>query len=472
MLPNLDICTIEITPEDIQNQVLKFETDDLDFSLNELFRTTSGEFVHGSAVDHFLDGLCKRTHDARAISIFGKLGDQLGTPTKRHSVWWLNSVASVNILAKKLKSHPYFSNFEIINAAGGGKKDLDEAVVVKDKQKVDNKIRKSQRSDSFGTITLTVRRFLTGVTIPQWDSILVLNDVKAPETYYQAIFRVQSAWVNKDTRQILKPTAWVFDFAITRCLRLTFHYADALADQLDQQDSTEGKQRDNLQLVVEDLCDTLNIKRFYEGKLQSDKATARDVFEATQFVGSRLSLARRITSDALVSFVSLKHLEEHPHLLEALERVKGYRSQAEVGGVDDFLQIGQEAELLKQNRLSQELEEEEVEQENENFIESEKDKEKMTRKRWFATQIKRLAICMADFVYMTRFREHKIDHVIDTNEPAFFLTVTGISKEEFRSLCDLGFINKQALNRIVREFRLQEETSLSPEEFILKNLES
>lgn len=467
IMPDMDVSTIEITDEDIQDQREKFFTDDLDFSLNELLRVSSGKFVHSDAVDHFLDGLCKRTHDARSISIFGKLGDQLGVPAKRHSVWWLNRVDAVKALSKKLKQHPYFSNFEIINAAGCADEEEDDSMaVVRDKKEIERKIRSAQQNtQKYGTITLTVRRFLTGVTIKEWDSILVLNDVSSAESYYQAIFRVQSAWVDADTKIVVKPKAWVFDFAITRCLRLTFHYADALADQLDQQDSTDKIRNDNLQLVADGLCDTLNIKRFYEGSLNSDKTTSADIFEAINFSGSRQSLAKRITSDALVSFVSLKHLEAHPDLLEALKRVKGYRTQ-DVGGVEDFLKIGLEAEKLKEKKAKQPQDEEELEAENEEFVESDEDKEKRSRKRWFATQVKRLAICMADFVYMTQFREHKIDHVIETNDSEFFRVVTGITKDEFRELCELEFINRHALNRIVREFRCQEESSLNPEVYI------
>lgn len=472
VMPDLDISTIEITDQDLQDQREKFLTDDLDFSLNELFRVSSGKFVHADAVDHFIDGLCKRTHDARAISVFGKLGDQLGLPVKRHSVWWLNRVEAVKALAKKLKKHPYFSNFEIINAAGcansGG---VDEtAAIVHDKKVIERRITSTQAGPSkYGTITLTVRRFLTGVTIKEWESILVMNDVSSAESYYQAIFRVQSSWCDNDTRQVIKPKAWIFDFAITRCLRLTFHYAAALADQLDQQDSSDGVRNDNIQILTGGLCAALDIKRFYEGSLTSDKTTAADIFEAINFTGSRLSLAKRITSDALVSFISLKHLEQFPHLLEALKRVKGYRTQ-EVGGVEAFVQIGMDAENLKKEKKRDPQDEEEIEEDNNDFVECEEDKEKKSRKRWFATQIKRLAICMADFVYMTKFREHKIDHVIETKDSAFFEIVAGITKDEFKELCELEFINCHALNRIVREFRCQEESSLKPEEYIREYL--
>lgn len=73
---------------------------------------------------------------------------------------------------------------------------------------------------------------------------------------------------------------------------------------------------------------------------------------------------------------------------------------------------------------------------------------------------------MADFIYMTYVREYSIQHVIQTNDPEFFEIMTGITKEDFNELCDRGFINTLALNRIVREFNNQEESSLKPEEFI------
>lgn len=473
VMPDMEVLTVEITDQDVQEQRETFFTDDMDISLNELFKSSGGIFTHDDAVSHFLDGLSKRTHDARAISVFGKLGDQLGVPTKRHTVWWLNRVDAVNALAKKLRHHPYFSQFEIINAAGCDKSESDEecdATIVRDKAAIEKKIKAAvQQANKLGTITLTVRRFLTGVTIKEWDSILILNDVSSAESYYQAIFRVQSAWQDQVTKDVIKPKAWVFDFAISRCLRLTYHYADALADQLDQQDSADRLRNDNLQIVADGLCESLNIKRFYEGSLSPNSTSSKDIFDAINLSGSRVSLAKRITSDALVNFISLKELEGHPSLLEALKRVKGYRTQ-EVGTVEDFVKIGRDAEKKREKKAKTDLDDADLEQENEDFIENERDKELRSRKRWYATQIKRLAICIADFVYMTQFREYNISHVVETKDPTFFFTVTGISKDEFQELCNLGFINPLALNRIVREFRCQEESSLKPEEYILNNI--
>lgn len=474
-MPDLNICTIEMTEQDIHQQRETFLTDDLDFSLNELFKTNGRGFVYNDAVDHFLDGLVKSGHDARACSVFGKLGSQLGAPAIRHSVWWLSRVDSIQALTKKLNKHPYFSRFEIVNASGceSDNEDVD-SVIARDKSVIEKAIKVAVADSSkLGTITLTCRRFLTGTTIKEWDSILVLNDVKSAESYYQAIFRVQSAWVDRKAGLVVKPRAWVFDFAITRCLRITYEYATALADQLDQQDSANQNvrlDRDHLTQTIQGLCDSLDIKRFYEGSLVSNSTSAKDILEALNLEGSRVSLAKRITSDALVDFGSLKLLEESPMLFEILQRIKGYRTQ-EVGTLEDFVKIGVEAEELREKKKQKEpIPDEEVERDNEEFVESDEDKNRKSKKKWYATQIKRLAICMADFIYMTYEREYNIKEVIETKSPEFFQVMTGITKDEFTLLCEKGFINQFALNRIVREFRDQEFSSLAPEAFILETL--
>lgn len=474
LMPDLNISAIEITDEDIKEQRDTFETDDIDFSLNRLFDTNEeGNFIYEDAVDHFIDGLTRSDHQARSISVFGKLANQLGCPAKRHTVWWLSRVDSITALIKKLENHPYFSSFILINASGNdGKKDENDKIYASEKSKVQNAIKEANETNKFGTITFTCGRFLTGVTIREWDSILILNDTQSSESYYQAIFRVQSAWVTED-QKVLKPKAWVFDFAITRCLQVTYDCASNIADQISQQESFEGNvdvNKDNLEIVTEGLCDTLEIKRFYEGSLISTATTAKDIFEVLNHEGSRIALARRITSNVLVNFGKLKLLEEHPYILEILEKVKGYRNGDFSASVDDFIQIGRDASDLENVKSDPNLTQEEKEKIIEDFEKKDEDKERQTRKKWYATQIKRLAICMADFIYMTYQREYNIDDVIQTKSPQFFEIMTGISKDDFVLLCDKGFMNRFALNRIVREFRDQENTSVNPEEYILENL--
>lgn len=478
LMPDLNISAIEITDEDIAEQRETFTTDDIDFSLNRLFETNEeGEFVYEAAVDHFIEGLTKSGHEARSISVFGKLGSQLGCPgLKRHTVWWMNRVDSIKALIEKLENHHHFSKFILINASGSDtkKSDDDDKIMAKEKSSVQKAINSAiEDPTKLGTITFTCGRFLTGVTIREWDSILILNDIQSAESYYQAIFRVQSVWVNEKAKEVLKPKAWVFDFAITRCLQVTYDCASNIADQVDQQESFEQKidvNKDNLEIITEGLCDTLDIKRFYEGSLVSTPTTAKDIFEVLNHEGSRIALARRITSNILVNFGKLKLLEDHPHILEILEKVKGYRSGEFSATIEDMVQIGRDASDLEQLKSDPNLTQDEKEKIIEDFAEKDQDEERQTRKKWYATQIKRLAICMADFIYMTYEREYNIDDVIQTKSPQFFEVMTGISKDNFVELCDKGFMNRFALNRIVREFKDQENSSLSPEEYILENL--
>jgi hypothetical protein len=86
------------------------------------------------------------------------------------------------------------------------------------------------------TITLSCGKLTTGVTVPQWSSILMLRNLKSPETYFQAAFRVQSPWSIKNPNgddpneeEILKPVCFVFDFAPTRALRQLSEYGIGLS---------------------------------------------------------------------------------------------------------------------------------------------------------------------------------------------------------------------------------------------------
>ena len=476
-LPDLNISAIEITEDDIKEQKDKFETNNIGFSLNTLLETKEGKFIYEDAIDHFIEGLWQSGHDARAISVYGKLGVNLGCPPNRHSVWWLDRVDSISALIRKLENHPYFSKFTLINASGSDNKkdDKDERIIARDKNIVQEAIRiVDEDASKIGTITFTCGRFLTGVTIPEWDSILILTDVKSAEYYFQAIFRVQSAWVCKETDKILKRKAWVFDFAITRCLQVTYDCAFNIADQVDQEESAQGKfnaNKCNLEIVTEGLCDTLEIKRFYEGSLKSISTTGKDIFEVLNHKGSKTALARRITDNTLVSFSCLKVLEKHPELVAILDKVKGYRTQ-KLGNfnVRELVQIGKKATALEDAKSDPTLGVEKKEKIFEDFSEKDKDKKRRALKKLYITQIKRLAICMADFIYMTLEREGHIDDVIKTKSSEFFEIMTGITKDDFEKLCKLGFMNKSALNRIVREFKDQETASLKTEEYLFENL--
>src|SRR5690606_24233936 len=99
--------------------------------------------------------------------------------------------------------------------------------------------------------------------------------------------------------------------------------------------------------VTQELCEKLDIKRFYEGSLKSNPTTAKDIFEILNHEGSKIALARRITSHFLINFSKLKLVDDR--LRDILGKIKGYRTQ-DVGGISSevLVQIGIDAETLEE----------------------------------------------------------------------------------------------------------------------------
>lgn len=76
------------------------------------------------------------------------------------------------------------------------------------------------------TITLTVRKMTTGVTIKPWTGVLFLSNTNSAMQYLQAAFRAQSAYSSPTFGQ--KTNCYIFDFAPDRALTVM-----AAASQLD-----------------------------------------------------------------------------------------------------------------------------------------------------------------------------------------------------------------------------------------------
>jgi len=133
-------------------------------------------------------------------------------------------VASAKALAKKLKLHPVFKDYEIILAAGDGKLDDDDENI-KSFDKVTKAI-----SEHDKTITLSVGQLTTGVTIPEWTAVLMLSNMASPALYMQAAFRAQNPclFTDKDGNSYRKENAYVFDFDPARTLTIFEQFANDL----------------------------------------------------------------------------------------------------------------------------------------------------------------------------------------------------------------------------------------------------
>ena len=215
----------------------------------------------------------------------------------------------------------------------------------------------------------------------------------------------------------------------------------------------------------------MRIKKFCDGSLSGKPVDFNELSAAVSSREGTVSLAQRITSDALIKAPSmLSVLEQHPYLYEVLRNIRGYKiistpSKAEC------IEIGKQSRKPKANEEF-DLNESELAQLNQSEVNKEKNKKLKAKKSWYAMQIKRLSIGLSDFIYMTKKRELKIDHVIQSTQPELFKSITGISIDDFNQLCEFELVRKDPLNRIVREFRHQEESSVEPEKYVGQFLRS
>ena len=151
-LPQLNLYTYqmsEIIKDELQQGIeIDGETEEYAFDLNEFFAVTNGKFNHESSVDKFLDALTRQTKFPFSTE---ELRDEL-----KHTFWLLDRVDSAKALAKKLREHPIFQEYEVVLAAGDGKLDDDEETM-KSYDKVVAAIAQHEK-----TITLSVGQLTTG----------------------------------------------------------------------------------------------------------------------------------------------------------------------------------------------------------------------------------------------------------------------------------------------------------------------
>ncbi|MDO4507926.1 MAG: restriction endonuclease, partial [Candidatus Saccharibacteria bacterium] len=234
-LPQIVMMTYQM-PEELREVAMQGEFNE--FDLNKFFaakKNGDGEYIFEREQDvqkflNILHGIDLNTavenkfdHTAPAPLPFE---DARLLSTLRHTFWFLPNVPACKAMEKLLKQDPFFSQYEIIRAAGSDTPGGKEA-----KTPVAKAIDKGIFTAS---ITLSCGKLTTGVTVPAWSGVLFLRNIETPETYFQTAFRAQSPWNIKDAddpmrRKNLKPRCYVLDFAPSRALKLISEYSDKLS---------------------------------------------------------------------------------------------------------------------------------------------------------------------------------------------------------------------------------------------------
>jgi len=364
-------------------------------------------------------------------------------PHLEHSFWFLPTVASCHAMKNLLeeKQNSFFHKYKVLAVAGtGAGVGLDALPPVR---------KAIGAGHSGGTITLSCGKLTTGVTVPQWSSILMLRNLQSPETYFQAAFLVQSAWSQKNPNgdnpneeEIYKPSCYVFDFAPTRALRQLSEYAVGLSPN-----------ESNPEKAVEELVSFLPVLAYNGSSMfQIDAGGVLDMAMAGT---SATLLARKWQSAILVNVDNdtLKAILGNKEALDAVMRIEGFRAL----GTDIIETVINKSEAVKAKK--KEKGDKLTPKEKRELTEEEKAYK--SKRKQIQEKLIKFATRMPAFMYLTDFRENTLKDVITKLEPELFKSVTGLSVEDFNLLVSLNVFNANHMNQAIFAFRRYEDASLN-----------
>lgn len=415
-LPQMRLLTYQM-PDELLAIASAGEFDE--FDLNEFFAATGNgekaafkyesdvqkwlEIIRGSYVPQTVESLKTGTRPPFPYS------DKRLLPYLQHSFWFLPNVAACHAMANLLeeKHNTFWHGYKVILAAGTQAGiGLDAVPPVR---------RAIGSGFETKTITLSCGKLTTGVTIPQWSSILMLRNLKSPETYFQAAFRVQSPWSiknpngdNPNEEEILKPICFVFDFAPTRALRQLSDYGIGLSPG-----------ETNPENAVKELVSFLPVLA-YDGANMT-QIDAGGILDIAMAGTSGTLLARKWESALLVNVDNdtLRRILDNPEAMAAVERIEGWRALGD-NIIETIINKNEKVKELKSKEKGEGL------SKGEKKELSEEEKEFKSKRKLVQEKLIKFATRIPAFMYLTDFRENTLQDVITKLEPDLFHAVTGL----------------------------------------------
>lgn len=449
-LPQMRLLTYQM-PEELLAIASAGEFDE--FDLNAFFEASGtggkAQFKHKSDVQKWLD-IIRGSYMPKAVEYLKTssrppfpYSDVRLLPYLQHSFWFLPNVAACHAMANLLaeKQNTFWHDYKVVVAAGASAGIGLDALPP---------VRKAIGSGfESKTITLSCGKLTTGITVPQWSSILMLRNLKSPETYFQAAFRVQSPWSiknpngdNPNEEEVLKPICFVFDFAPTRALRQLSEYGIGLSPN-----------EPNPENAVKELVSFLPVLA-YDGANMT-QIDAGGILDIAMAGTSATLLARKWESALLVNVDNdtLRRVLDNPDAFEAVERIEGWRALGD-NIIETIINKSDKVKELKNKAKKKEL------TENEKKELSDAEKEYKSKRKLIQEKLIKFATRIPAFMYLTDLRENTLQDVITKLEPELFLAVTGLTVKDFHLLVRLKVFNTEQMNQAVFAFRRYEDASL------------
>jgi hypothetical protein len=450
-LPRMVMLTYQI-PESIRQIAMQGEFDEFDLNvffsakLKEEGKPKTAKFVYEAEVQKWLN-LIRGAYLPSSVDDM-KLGQDKRPPMPysdirllnvlSHTLWFLPNVASCFAMYNLLqqKQNTFYHDYKINVCAGPG------AGIGLDALKP---VRNSMGNPlEAKTITLSCGKLTTGVTVRPWTGVLMLRNLKSPETYFQTAFRAQSPWEIKDdlgNSQIIKHECYIFDFALDRALRQISDYSC----RLNVEESDPEKK-------VAEFIKFLPVLA-YDGSTMK-QINAQDILDIALAGTSATLLARRWESALLVNVDNdtLKRLLNNEEALNALMKIEGFRAlnqeiETIINKSEKIKKVKKEGDDTLSTKEKKELTQEE--------------KEYKSMRKQIQEKLIKFATRVPVFMYLTDYRERTLKDVITQLEPGLFKKVTGLDVKDFEILCSIGVFNASLMNDAIFKFKRYEDSSLS-----------
>ena len=444
-LPRMIMLTYKV-PDEIEKIAKGGEFNE--FDLNVFFSTTgkaeNAQFVYKEYVQKWLD-LIRGDYKEQRVDLLKQNADKPPMPFSdvnllsnlTHTLWFMQTIdacfAMKNLLSEK--QNVFYHDYKAIVVAGkNGGVGLDALDYFE--SEMGNPLETK-------TITLTCGKLTTGVTVKPWTGILMLRNLKSPETYFQSAFRVQSPWTIKTDdgkTEIIKKECYIFDFAINRALRQVSDYSIKLSSDINK--SPEIKVGEFINFLPVLAYDGYGMKQI----------NPSEILDITTSGTTATLLAKRWQSAMLVDVTNdvLKRLMANEDAMKALMNIEGFRALN-----DDIKTIINKSEHVKEAKRNNEKL-----SEKEKKILTEEEKEFKSKRKEIQEKLIKFATRIPIFMFLTDFREETLKDVITKLEPDLFKRVTGLMVKDFELLVSLGLFKEDIMNEAVYKFRRYEDSSL------------
>lgn len=452
-LPRMVMLTYQL-PKAIEDIARKGEYDEFDLNLffNAEGSGKNARFKYEDEVQKWLQLIRGQYKDTLVDDL--KLGkkkppmpysDARLLQVLQHTFWFLPSVAACYAMRNLLQQpqNRFFHDYEIVVAAGSQAGIGVDALAPVEKA-MGNPLETQ-------TITLSCGKLTTGVSVKPWTGIFMLRNSSSPETYFQAVFRVQTPWTIKNPdknspnkEEIIKQECYVFDFAPNRALSQIATYSNQL-------DITENK---SPEIKVAEFIRFLPVLAYDGSSMKEIDAT--EILDITTSGTTATLLAQRWQSAVLVNVdnVTLQRLLNNAEAMRALMNIEGFRSL----NADLETIINKSEAVKKAKKEAAEKGDEFSNKEKKELTEQEK--EAKSKRKQIQEKLIKFATRIPVFMYLTDFREHTLRDVITRLEPQLFKKVTGLTVNDFSLLERIGVFNSAKMNDAVFKFKRYEDASL------------